>query len=266
MNSNNNKGYKALDLLDHSQKNFKTFKLKTILAENSVNTDDSLAGRDQQVSQYCRPPFYQLMAGLVTKLKAEAKVWLRSDQMRGSIMVVATLIAQMTFQAAINPPGGFWQQSTTKDQKAKCREGHPCIAGTAVLADVWAPDFLRFTKYNSIAFLSSLYVILVVAGGLPLNNGFCMWLMIVAMLFTLTFTARAFLEGLYLVTPLVILDPVHKIYEVSFWIWVALLSLVGLIHTIFILIWLKKSLPRTQLWLSLAAGFKSRSSSTTTRA
>ncbi|RHN47594.1 putative PGG domain-containing protein [Medicago truncatula] len=33
----------------------------------------------------------------------------RMEQMRGSLMVVATVMASLTFQIAINPPGGVWQ-------------------------------------------------------------------------------------------------------------------------------------------------------------
>ncbi|KAJ1387227.1 PGG domain [Sesbania bispinosa] len=36
--------------------------------------------------------------------------WIKET--RGTLMVVATVIATMTFQSALNPPGGVWQENT----------------------------------------------------------------------------------------------------------------------------------------------------------
>ncbi|PQM38507.1 ankyrin repeat-containing protein [Prunus yedoensis var. nudiflora] len=39
------------------------------------------------------------------------KKWL--EESRGILMVVATVISTMTFQAVISPPGGVWQENNT---------------------------------------------------------------------------------------------------------------------------------------------------------
>ncbi|KAB2630203.1 ankyrin repeat-containing protein [Pyrus ussuriensis x Pyrus communis] len=55
---------------------------------------------------------------------------------RGLLMVVATVISTMTFQAVVNPPGGVWDHNdtnTTLGNITICSEGEVCIAGTAVL-------------------------------------------------------------------------------------------------------------------------------------
>ena len=176
-------------------------------------------------------------------LQDTTRAWLESDTLRGSIMVVATLIAQMTFQTAVNPPGGVWQQSLSANDvsgELSCSKEEPCVAGTAVLADVWSHEYLEFTKCNSVAFLASLSVILLVVGGFPLSNAFCVWLMTIALLVTLTFAALTFLKGMDLVTPNGILDPVLSIYKTSQWVWIGLLAILGLFHTVFVLIWLFK--------------------------
>jgi len=54
------------------------------------------------------------------------------EEMRGSLMIVATVIASLTFQIAINPPGGVWQQDTT--DTLGCAKNQTCKAGTSVLA------------------------------------------------------------------------------------------------------------------------------------
>ncbi|CAL0310795.1 unnamed protein product [Lupinus luteus] len=38
------------------------------------------------------------------------------EQMRGSLMLVATVIAIVSFQIAINPPGSVWQSDTDIQQ------------------------------------------------------------------------------------------------------------------------------------------------------
>jgi hypothetical protein len=54
------------------------------------------------------------------------------EQMRGSLMVVATVIASLTFQIAINPPGGVWQSNTNTQDG--CAPDQTCKAGTSVIA------------------------------------------------------------------------------------------------------------------------------------
>ncbi|KAJ0075326.1 hypothetical protein Patl1_33616 [Pistacia atlantica] len=49
-------------------------------------------------------------------------------------MVVASLIAQMSFQVATNPPGGFWQVDTKRFDEGLPWGPGTCKAGTPVLA------------------------------------------------------------------------------------------------------------------------------------
>ncbi|XWS17454.1 hypothetical protein CRYUN_Cryun33cG0069300 [Craigia yunnanensis] len=51
--------------------------------------------------------------------------WL--DRKRSALMVVASLIATVAFQAAITPPGGVWQEDETVDEK-----GNLCIPNTVI--------------------------------------------------------------------------------------------------------------------------------------
>jgi hypothetical protein len=53
------------------------------------------------------------------------ETWLQ--EMRGWLILLATLAASVTFQAGLNPPGGFWQ--------ANDDQGH--VAGMAVLESMF---------------------------------------------------------------------------------------------------------------------------------
>ncbi|XP_042016868.1 ankyrin repeat-containing protein At5g02620-like [Salvia splendens] len=73
-------------------------------------------------------------------------------EITGTTMVVVALIAAMAFQAAVNPPGGVWQDDTSSH-----------IAGKAMLASSHPKLYQLFSRANTTAFVSSLLVILLVA-------------------------------------------------------------------------------------------------------
>ncbi|KAB2604429.1 hypothetical protein D8674_041395 [Pyrus ussuriensis x Pyrus communis] len=170
---------------------------------------------------------------------------------RGMLMVVATMISTMTFQAIVNPPGGVWETNntdTTIDSKTICTEQRTCIAGTAVLGYIWGDDFVPFIKYNTISFLASLSVTLLLVSGFPLHNRLCMWLLSMFMCVTLTFLALTYLQVLLMIVPpyfdfsyiSIYFNSNISIYKTSIYLWTGLLAIVGVIHTIRFLIWVTK--------------------------
>ncbi|KAJ1420365.1 PGG domain [Sesbania bispinosa] len=93
------------------------------------------------------------------------------EQMRGSLMVVATVIATLTFQIAINPPGGVWQSDTSTQQG--CAPGNICKAGTSVLAFGGSNQKLKYELFIllcTISFSASQTIILLLISGFPLRN------------------------------------------------------------------------------------------------
>jgi len=86
-------------------------------------------------------------AAAAAEAEAELKEWLK--EMRGWLMVLATLAASVTYQAGLNPPGGFWQDSN----------GH--LAGNPVLHDgLYLKRYLTFYYFNATAFATSLVIII----------------------------------------------------------------------------------------------------------
>ncbi|PWZ06112.1 hypothetical protein Zm00014a_004711 [Zea mays] len=73
--------------------------------------------------------------------------WLK--EMRGWLMVLAVLAASVTYQAGLNPPGGFWQQDDA--------EGN--VAGTPVLQSKFPKRYTVFFYFNSTAFVTSVVII-----------------------------------------------------------------------------------------------------------
>ncbi|KAI5427554.1 hypothetical protein KIW84_032816 [Lathyrus oleraceus] len=93
------------------------------------------------------------------------------EQMRGSLMIVATVIASLTFQIAINPPGGVWQENSGIQQG--CAPDQTCKAGTSVLA---FGDSAQKTRYElflllcTVSFSASQSIIVLLICGFPLRN------------------------------------------------------------------------------------------------
>ncbi|XP_048424309.1 serine/threonine-protein phosphatase 6 regulatory ankyrin repeat subunit A-like [Pyrus x bretschneideri] len=178
---------------------------------------------------------------------------------RGMLMVVATMISTMTFQAIVNPPGGVWETNNTDTDttidspginysKTICTEQRTCMAGTAVLGYIWEDLFVDFINYNTISFLASLSVTLLLISGFPLHNRFCMWLLSLFMCVTLTFLAFTYLQVLLMIVPpyfdfsyiSIYFNSNISIYSYSVYLWNGLLAIVGAIHTIRFLIWVTK--------------------------
>ncbi|XP_062086810.1 ankyrin repeat-containing protein BDA1-like [Humulus lupulus] len=228
----NRNGYKAADLLvlDDPSTDFNTIRIRHLMGIDSNHHPKSM----------CRISW---VTELLTEYKRD---WLK--EMRGSIMVVATVIASTTFYTAFNPPGGVWQESTNTtdiDPNAPFNcDKRACIAGTAVLAYAWKDYFLTFIVYNSVAFLAALSVVLLIVGGFPLKSKIGVWFLTMVICVTLTFTALTFLHGIFLVTPNHVLGPVTYIYKTSFKVWIGLLVTIGVYHTIHFGFWVYKILRR----------------------
>ncbi|XP_050116749.1 ankyrin repeat-containing protein BDA1-like isoform X4 [Malus sylvestris] len=172
--------------------------------------------------------------------------WLRYPsnwvgETRGMLMVVATMISTMTFQAVVNPPGGVWDHNDTNTTiyysgtnytRTICSETRVCRAGTAVLSYGNDDDFADFLTSNTISFLASLSVTLLLVSGFPLHNRFCTWLLSMSMCVTLTFLAFTYLVALYMIVHGSPTDTSINLYGISVLTWTTLLGMVSVMHTI----------------------------------
>ncbi|WVZ74811.1 hypothetical protein U9M48_022943 [Paspalum notatum var. saurae] len=78
-------------------------------------------------------------------------------RLRKYLLLLATLVATVTYSSAFNPPGGVWQQDA--DDPAANRNS---IAGDPVIMETSRPRYLAFFYLNATAFASSLVVIVLV--------------------------------------------------------------------------------------------------------
>ncbi|ESR39854.1 hypothetical protein CICLE_v10027103mg, partial [Citrus x clementina] len=119
----------------------------------------------------------------------------RYEKTRGNLMVVATLIATMSFQVAVNPPGGFWQADTKADQG--CPSGQPiCKAGTAVQAYKTTNDYRIFIACSTVSFSASMGIMLLLISGVPLKNKVSVGILILGMFISVFFAAATYMMSI----------------------------------------------------------------------
>ncbi|KAL3742674.1 hypothetical protein ACJRO7_018055 [Eucalyptus globulus] len=85
----------------------------------------------------------------------------KPGHVRDILLIIATLIATITFQAGVNPPGGIWQDD---------KNGH--TPGRAIYASHQIP-FYVFLISNTFALSTSLLVIVCLTYRFPLHPEIC---------------------------------------------------------------------------------------------
>ncbi|XP_035545480.1 ankyrin repeat-containing protein NPR4-like [Juglans regia] len=157
---------------------------------------------------------------------------------RGTLMLVATVIATMTFQAGIYPPGGVWQQDTTNGTFG-CNSSM-WAAGTAILS--YSETYQYFLSFNTTSFVAALTVVLMVTSGFPLRSkGFIWFLITLTMFIAFHSVVLAYINGVKLVNPTYFQD-YSLITTVLQGIWLVLQQVLGSIHVIRFLFWIIRKL------------------------
>ncbi|KAB1227079.1 hypothetical protein CJ030_MR1G028209 [Morella rubra] len=102
----------------------------------------------------------------------------------------------MAFQAGMNPPGGLWQDDPTNGT-----ESHSA-AGTAIMADKnHVRVFSRYLASNTIGFVASLSIILLLVTGLPFTRRLFMWILLVIVWVAITAMAYTYSIAILVSTP-----------------------------------------------------------------
>lgn len=177
-------------------------------------------------------------------------------EVHGTMMLVATVIATVAFQAAINPPGGVWQQDTQHNSSnyidqyyqmgllyEDYRNGTIFRAGTAIMAYQKRAHYLIYLVAIMVSFLASLSVILLIISRVQLKNRLCSGILVLAMCAAVVFLAIGYLLGVTMVnSPAIFGDqPANTGYKVTISSWYVMVSVVGFCHIIGFLLWVVKS-------------------------
>ncbi|KAK9131332.1 hypothetical protein Sjap_011819 [Stephania japonica] len=173
--------------------------------------------------------------------------WL--EKKRNTLMVVASLIATMAFQGGVNPPGGVWQDDGSTN-------GAQHTAGKSVMSNNHPNEYVLYMFFNTVGFITSLSVTLLLISGIPLRKRVLIWTLTLIMWLSLTSMSIAYYLALLVISPptnrsilpfinfVPSLKKVSVISIVKYAIlgWVALLCVIFVVHVLRFTVWLLKTL------------------------
>ncbi|KAJ9538146.1 hypothetical protein OSB04_030879 [Centaurea solstitialis] len=203
--------------------------------------------KDQQIMQSLKPeddvePKAKCLSGLVLQnwgskvsskyskklfppiSKEKREDWL--DKKRNTLMVVASLIATMAFQAGTNPPSGVWQEDSHDIMK-------PYYAGYAVMAYNHPILHHVFLISNTVGFVSTLSIILLLISGLPiLKHRIYTWIMMVIMWIATTSMSITYYVSITVTTPRNRAKAIRHVSVIIVFVWIGLMTLVVVGHIV----------------------------------
>ncbi|XP_028752080.1 uncharacterized protein LOC114711819 [Neltuma alba] len=260
----NDMGLTAYEILKRSPKDFKTLEIQVMLMEYSGTRDDEKNGI--HTPSHTSPPVARPRIRRKKKKKRNCLIrllkwiggWFKHkgdwvEEMRGNLSLVSTVIATITFQSLVNPPGGFIQQGLSQGpsniEALNCTvlsNNKSYCPGEAVSSFHSQSLFLEYVIYNTISFISSLSVTLLLISGVPMKNKALIWLLSIGMCITLTTLALAYLVALLMVMPDHLRNNKAALITIlaSILSWAGLLVLVLVLITLRFIIWIVKKFVR----------------------
>ncbi|XP_031103233.1 ankyrin repeat-containing protein ITN1-like [Ipomoea triloba] len=233
VNSTNENGYTALDVLAHGlQKDMKDFEIGEMLRGAGALRAKEISGttHHQPKTTTTTNNNHQNPAG----------DWL--SRKRDSIMVVASLIATMAFQAGVNPPGGVWQEDSLSPDSAH-------KAGEAVMAYNHAKVYRYFIRTNTTAFVASLSTILLLISGLPFRRRLFLWGLMVIMWLTVTTIALSYGVAIFIITPKQYRSQLGNVVQISVTVWSCVMGLLLFGNTVRLIFrWIEKKKGNIVSW------------------
>ncbi|KAK2973704.1 hypothetical protein RJ640_021535 [Escallonia rubra] len=287
VNALNANGFTALDVIEHVPKDMKSIDIRDLLVAAgalraidlspvSRATNPAITGDDHdnritwsvpyerrallprppsRRSRIKKPGWWKKIRKVMMNRSKKQHTWL--EKKYDSLLVAATLIAAMAFQAAINPPG-----SLSQEDKTIPIEGNRNITfyeGTSVLAANFPIWYEIFWTCNTTSFVAALSVVFLVVSGLPLKRRIFVWLLMAIMWVAITFMAATYVLSMIVLTPGTFeshsqvknwtygdFNSIRKriVYTVGITVlaWVSLVGVVFVVHICRFLMWITRIL------------------------
>ncbi|CAI9286120.1 unnamed protein product [Lactuca saligna] len=118
-----------------------------------------------------------------------------AERKADALLIAASVLAAMNYQAAISPPGGAYQDTRSVNGKIEYE------AGQAIAAYVAAHEYKRFSVANTISFTFSMTTMFLFLSGLSLKRRIFSLLLTASMFATITATTYSFKYAMEATTP-----------------------------------------------------------------
>ncbi|KAL1329275.1 hypothetical protein HN51_046403 [Arachis hypogaea] len=156
-------------------------------------------------------------------------------EMRGNLAMVATMVANASFQIGLNPPGGVVQDLEGFVGFPTPRDPNQARPGQSVFAMLDTSNYQRYLWINNLSFYTSVITCVWLVSGLPINPGFPSFLLSTLMIVCLGLLAISYSLGAFIVTPHDYHTSLYIFYVVlSFFAVMVILVLVARFLAIFI--------------------------------
>ncbi|XP_058213569.1 ankyrin repeat-containing protein BDA1-like [Rhododendron vialii] len=242
VNALNRNGSTSLDILKQSPRDLRDSEI-----EDSLRHAGGLSAKDLHLitDEWVPTKGPQIAKRLSSHQKSSKKPipkhkhtdWL--GRKRSALMVVASLIATVAFQAGLTPPGGVWQDDYQLDSNGNPVDD-PHTVGTAVMAYKDHIQYSLFMIFNTIAFLASLSIILLLVSGLPLKRRRWMWVQMVIMWISITAQVLTYFLALRNMSPKSVSaqSMLREVTEISVLTWLCLMMVVFIGNIVRMNLWI----------------------------
>ncbi|EYU40315.1 hypothetical protein MIMGU_mgv1a020104mg [Erythranthe guttata] len=182
--------------------------------------------------------------------KDQEEDWL--ERKRSGLMVVASLIATMAFQAGVNPPNNVWQEIQTPDTRNSKDLRHYLTKAINHLK-----NSERFYLINTTSFIASLSIILLLMSGLPLKRKFFVWVLMVVTWIAITAIALSYTVAVIISTPPNKKETIDAMVGITVFAWICLMALLLVGHTLRLIVKMIRVLFNLVKWV-IGASFRRR--------
>ncbi|KAL3535558.1 hypothetical protein ACH5RR_004019 [Cinchona calisaya] len=227
-------GTTALDILTQSPRDLRDMDIENSLRKAGalgvkalhLITNDGFQDTTNKLPQITKKLSSKLSSTKKPAPKHKHTDWL--GRKRSALMVVASLLATVAFQAGLTPPGGVWQD----DDNVTDENGNPVlrrhIAGTSVMAYKASREYGIFMILNTVVFLSSLSIILLLISGLPLRRRRWMWFQMVTVWIAISAEVGTYFITLQHMSPksMSVQTMLKEVTQISVLTWLSLMGVV----------------------------------------
>ncbi|WOG84588.1 hypothetical protein DCAR_0103772 [Daucus carota subsp. sativus] len=206
VNEVNGDGLTALDITEEMPIDVKTIEIKRLLISSGAlrakefgNTTRQLTTEDTNNAQTSTKPRCNRRAKLVKTVKKWSILKKKGENKGDSLLVAATVIAAMAYQAAVSPPGGVIGLDANEIKTSARNDMEP---GTSILAHFDPKTSKFFWIFNTISFIASLSIIFLFVTGISAKRKIfirvlraAMWIIVSSMAVAYLVAVTTFIPG-----------------------------------------------------------------------